>query len=246
MELFGAGVENVGGLRRLRTGFALQPALAGGVVDGDAGLHVVAEDVERQLAVALHAAGLQAHAAADLLVAHEDGRGPVEHVVGRPAHVVGHRGLVGHHGPRVHGPGAGDEVALVGVLAGEAPGDEVAAIVQTLSIHAVILHRLPARGLDPADVLPLLRWHQLQTDVCISLTAAAQAVQLTVFFKNILRDLIKYKKREILIMCFFGKLTQNNIEKYMKKVSKNHLCQKDNNQTRSKMEKKREKNSNEE
>ncbi len=47
-------------------------------------------------------------------------------------------------------------------------------------------------------------------------------------------------------MCFFGKLTQNNIEKYMKKVSKNHLCQKDNNQTRSKMEKKREKNSNEE
>ena len=58
--------------------------------------------------------------------------------------------------------------------------------------------------------------------------------------------LIKYKKREILIMCFFGKLTQNNIEKYMKKVSKNHLCQKDNNQTRSKMEKKTEKNSNEE
>ena len=30
-----------------------------------------------------------------------------------------------------------------------------------IGIDYVILHRLPARGLDPADVLPLFRGHQL-------------------------------------------------------------------------------------
>ena len=71
MELLGAGIEHVGSLRGgLRAGPALQPALAGGVVDLHPGLDVVDVDEEADaLAVVLHALRLHGHAAGNQILA---------------------------------------------------------------------------------------------------------------------------------------------------------------------------------
>ena len=105
--------------------------------------------------------------------------------MGRPAHVVGHRGLVGHHGPRVHGPGAGDEVALVGVLAGEAPGDEVAAVVEHLAVHPRVARLAPARGAHLGDGPALAGGHGLLAHVGVGGAAAALAVQRRVVLEGV-------------------------------------------------------------
>ena len=188
MELFAAGVQDVGGLRRglgvLRRGLIpLGPALPGGVVDGDAGLDVVDVHVEAHaLPVVLHAEGLHQHAAGHQIVPLKDGGHPVEHVVVRLLHVVGHQVLKRQHAVHVHVPGAGDQVALVGVLAGELEADQVAAVIEVL---AVVLHIDPAGGGHRADALPVLGGHQLRPHAGPGRAAAAQPVQLAVGLKGL-------------------------------------------------------------
>ena len=179
MELLGAGIEHVGSLRGgLRAGSALQPALAGGVVDLHPGLDVVDVDKEADaLAVVLHTLRLHGHAAGNQILAVIDGTHPVEDVVLRLLDVVRDQILKGQHALHVQIAGAGDEVLLVGVLAGELVADEVAAVIEVLAVHAVILYRLPAGGLHLSDGPPLLRRHQVHAHAGGRLAAAAQLVQ---------------------------------------------------------------------
>ena len=207
MELFAAGVQDVGGLRRglgvLRRGsLALGPALPGGVVDGDAGLDVVDVHVEAHaLPVVLHAEGLHQHAGGHQIVPLKDGGHPVEHVVVRLLYVVGHQVLKGQHAVHVHVPGAGDQVALVGVLAGELEADQVAAVIEVLP---VILHVDPAAGLHRADALPVLGGHEIGPHAGVGHPAPAQRVQFAVGLKGVGGIVVLCKVRNIVIDRHIG------------------------------------------
>lgn len=106
-------------------------------------------------------------------------------MVSRRLYIVGHLVLKGQHPLGVHVASAGDEILLVGVFACQLKADEMTAVVEILAVHAVILCRVPARGLDLADGLPLLRGHQLHADVGIGHPAPAQGVQVGIRLKGV-------------------------------------------------------------
>lgn len=207
VEPLGIGVEHVVGLlgRRVRTAYGRvvgprpRPALAclravlregvlaGGVVDLDPRLHVEAVDVEAHArAAVLDRPRFHLHAARHELVALEDGRHAVEHVVVGLLDVVGHLVLEGEHPLDVEVAGARDEVALVGVLAGELVSDEVAAVVEVRAVDEVVLGDLPARGLDLADGAALLGRHGLFAHEGGVGAAAAEVVEGCVVLEGLI------------------------------------------------------------
>ena len=198
MELAGAGVEDVGGLLlcgvlpcRLRIGRAAlrcvrcQSALAGGVVDGHTGLDIVDVDVETHaLALVLHGPALHLHAAGHQIVPLKHRGHPVEHMIVRLLDVVRHQVFKGQHPLHIEIPSAGDEIFLVGVLPRQLIADQVAAVVEVLSIHTVVFHRVPAGGFHLADVAPVLRGHQVRAHIGVRRAAPAQSVQRAVRLKR--------------------------------------------------------------
>ena len=93
-------------------------ALAGGVVDRDVGLQVVAVHVEADArAVVLHGRGFHMDPARHELVVLEDGPHAVDHVVARLLDITCDPLLKRQHALFVQVARTGDEVALVGVLA---------------------------------------------------------------------------------------------------------------------------------
>ena len=100
-------------------------------------------------------------------------------------HIIRHLVFKGQHTVHIHIPGAGDEVFLIGVFAGELETDEVAAVIQALAVHEIVLVLHPAGGLHLADALPFLRGHQVHADAGLCDSAAAQAVQVAVIFIGI-------------------------------------------------------------
>lgn len=227
MEAAGVLVEHVGAFGRLRglrtTGCAaarlarglrsLCPrplirrhgAVAGRVVDLDARLDVGAPGGDRdRVPAVLERDRLQQHAAAHQLVRREGGGRPVEHVVARVPHVVGDGVLDGEHLLGVHPPGAGDEVPLVGVLGGELPADEVAAVVEVAALDQVVVaRRLPTGRFHHADGAALLSLcrHGLGADDGRRRTAAAELVERGVFLVTGVgsrgRELILRERRPI-------------------------------------------------
>ena len=103
----------------------LGPGLSGLVVDGDAGLDVVAVDAEGDFVV-LDGFGFQEHAGGDQVVPLKDGGDPVEDMVLREQDVVGDLVLEGEHAFHVQISGSGDQVLLIGVFAGELIADQIA------------------------------------------------------------------------------------------------------------------------
>ena len=188
MEFLRVGIQHVGGTCGGWAGldlplFPFRPARAGGVVDADARLDVVDIDVEADaLPLVLHAPGLHQHSAGHQIVPLIERGDPVEDVVGGLLHIVGHQVLKGQHALHIHVAGPGDQVALVGVLAGELEPDEVAAVIKVLT---AVLHVDPAGGLHRADALPLPGRHQLLSHTGVGRAAAAQPVQRTVGLKGL-------------------------------------------------------------
>ena len=109
---------------------------------------------------------------------------PVEDVVAGFLYIVSHLILKGEHSLGVQKAGAGDEVALVGVLPGQLVADEVAAVVEILPVHPVILHRVPAGGLHLADLSPGLGGHERGAEVGIGRPAAPQGIQRSIGLKG--------------------------------------------------------------
>ena len=180
MEFLGIPVEDVAGLH-VADGIFIQLALASGIVDGHAWLAVIDVDVEANpLAAVLHAQRLHLDASGYQVVPVIDRGDAVKHMVPRLLDVVRHHVLKGQHPIYIHIPGAGNQVFLVGVLPGELVADQMAAVVEVLPVHAVILHCLPACGLDRADGAPLLGGHQVRAYAGLGHAAASQPVQRAV------------------------------------------------------------------
>jgi len=181
VKFVAVGIEDVRGLAALRLR-SLLPALAGGVVDGDAGLDVVHIDIEADaFPLVLHRPSLHLDTAGYQVLTLEHRGHPVEDVVVRLLYIVRHQIFKGQHPVHIHIAGAGDEIFLVGVLSGELKADQVTAVVQVLP---VVLPVDPAGGCDGTDALPVLCGHQILSHVGIGYAAAAQSVQLTVRLKG--------------------------------------------------------------
>ena len=58
--------------------------------------------------------------------------------------VVGHHVFKRQHALDIHVARAGDQVSLVGVLAGQLKADQVAAVVQIAAVYEVVFGILPA------------------------------------------------------------------------------------------------------
>ena len=123
-------------------GLFCQPAFACGVIDDHAGLGIVGIDAEADaFAFVLHGPAFHQHAFGNQVIPVENGGGPVENMVFRFLHVVGHHVLKGQHALDIHVPGAGDQIFLVGVLAGELEANEVAAVIKIAAVHKLALFR---------------------------------------------------------------------------------------------------------
>lgn len=143
--------SGAGGLRA-RSSILLAPAVARGVVDANAGLHVIAKHVEAHgRTVIVKREGLHVHAARNKLIVLKHGLNAQQHA-SAGVHAVIDPVLEGQHALGVHVARAGDEVELVGALAGELVANEMAAIVEVSAIDQVVIaYGVPAGGLDHTD-----------------------------------------------------------------------------------------------
>ena len=95
-------------------------------------------------------------------------------------HVVRDHILEGKHAVYVKVTGSGDQILLVGVFSCQLKGDEMAPVVQILSVDEIVFDAVPSRGLDRADALPVCRGHQVLADVRVGGAAASEAVEIAV------------------------------------------------------------------
>lgn len=91
--------------------------------------------------------GLHHHAPGHQLDPRKHRGDPIEHVVARFLDVVGGEIFERQHSSDVQVAGAGDQVLLVGIFARKLKADQVAAVIQILSVYKVVLRDFPARWL---------------------------------------------------------------------------------------------------
>ena len=121
-------------------------------------------------------------------------------MVVRLLHIVRHQILKWQHAVHVEVAGSGDEIFLVGVLPCRLIADQVAAVVEILSVHAVVFDRVPAGGLHLADLSPVLRGHQVRAHIGIRRAAAAQGIQRAVGFKGRGRRPVLLRKGGLIVV----------------------------------------------
>ena len=183
MELPGTEVHHIVHFLPGNRGGPGRAAFPGGIVDLYARLAVVDIDAEANLIV-LHGQPLHQNAAGDQLAAFKDRGDTIEDVICRFLYIVGHHVFKGEHPLHVQVARAGDEVAFVGVFAGELVTDEMAAVIEIFSVHIVVFCRLPAGGPHLPDAAALLRGHQLLSHAGIGHAAAPLRIQLAVMLKS--------------------------------------------------------------
>ena len=157
------------------------------VVDGDARLHIVAEHVEADaVTVILDRVRLHLNALSDEIVAVENRGDTVHDMAAGFLDVVRDHVLEGKHAVNIHVARAGDEIAAVRIFGGQLPADEMAAVIQVLSVDEIILCRDPSGRLDLADRAALfaVRRHQIGRDAGIGNAAAAEAVERRIAFER--------------------------------------------------------------
>lgn len=115
-------------------------------------------------------------------------------------HIVRYHILIGQHPLDVQIPGSGNQVPLIGVLAGQKIPNQMTSVIQIISIYdIVIFYRMPACGPDISDRAALLRWHQVQSDAGVGDAASAEAVQLAVGFEGLRGKLLLGKIGDIAV-----------------------------------------------
>ncbi len=99
------------------------------------------------------------------------------------ADMVAHRLLKAEHPFGAEVACAGDGVALVGVLAAQLEGDEVAAVVEHPAVDEVVLGLLPAGRMDLANIAAFLGGQRLGPQAGEGLAAASEVVERDVGLK---------------------------------------------------------------
>lgn len=164
-------------------GFSL--AVSSHIVNFNARLDVISVDVETDSgAVVFDRVTLHLDATGHQFVALEIRSDPVQNMVAGFLHIISYHILKGQHTLHIKKAGAGDQIAIIGVLAGELITDQMAAVIQIHPVNQIVIaDRVPARWLDGADLAPGLGGHGLLADICEGYAAAAQTIQRAVGLK---------------------------------------------------------------
>ena len=179
---------------------AVSPVLTRSIVNGHTGFHVVAIDAERNArTIIFHGARLHHHTAGDQLVALEQGRHAIKDMVAGALHILGDLRFEGFHTIHIHGSGSGDEVAHVGVFSSQLISQQVAAVVNVLAVHPVVLMHAPAGRLHRADGSAFFGWHGFLTHKRRAFTATAQAIQGRIAFEGFVRIIIRIEIRLVAV-----------------------------------------------
>ena len=113
--------------------------VAVGVIDCDARLNVIAENIEANaLSAVLKGNRLHANAVGKKIVALEDGGHSVKHVVACIVYVIGDHVFKGEHPLDVHVTSTCDEIFGVGIFARKLKPYEMTAVVEIFSVNAVV------------------------------------------------------------------------------------------------------------
>ena len=214
MEFFGIDIEDVallphchkiGTLCLLRSIFALCPVFTGGIIDDHAGLGIVDIDIEADtVACILHRVGLHLYPPAYQFLTGKHRCYPVQHVVLRFLYIVGNHILKGQHTVHITVTGTGDQIAFIGVFTGELEANEMAAVIQALAVHMVILRLDPARRLDLRNALPALGRHNIHTDAGHGIAAAPKTIQRRIMLVGALSHILLSKFRLVVIDDHIG------------------------------------------
>ena len=153
MELFGAGVQYIGGFfedrSRVRLFFRFQPAVTGGIINADKWLYIVAIDIEQDaFTVILYGFCLHLYAAGDQIVPFIIRSNTIEYMVVGFLNVVSYHVFKWQHTGDIQIPGTGNQILLVGIFSSQLVSDQMTAVIQVFSVYTIIFYGLPAGGLD--------------------------------------------------------------------------------------------------
>lgn len=130
---------------------------ARGVINPVARLHVIAVDVEIDaLALIRQGVRLDADTTDNQFAVTEIGGHLVVDTPTAGKDEVAHLHLIGQHSLDVHVAGSRNQIALLGVQAGQAPRYQVATVVQVLSVKGIIANRVPTGGSHHSNRAALL------------------------------------------------------------------------------------------
>lgn len=83
-----------------------------------------------------------------------------------------------------------EDVQCIGVFAGQLKANEVATVVEILSIDQIIIaHGMPSGRLHHADGTSRLCWHQILSNTCACGAATSKCVEIAVVLIGLIRQL---------------------------------------------------------
>ena len=149
------------------------------VIDRDAGLDVVTKGAELYQGI-FYGSGLHQDAGGEKIGLCEDRCHTVEDVISGSGNIGKDRVFIGKHALHIQVPGPCDQVFFIGILSRELKSDQMAAIVQIISVNAVIFYGMPAGRFYRADTAPLCLRQRLRPHERTCARAASQFIQLTI------------------------------------------------------------------
>lgn len=136
-------------LSQLRRGCVRQHTFPGGIVDLHARLDVKSIDTEANPSTAVfNRVALHENTARKQVIALENRRRTIEHMVAGLLHIVRDLIFKRQHPFDVQIPRTGDQIALIRIFRGQLVSNQMTAIVQIFTIYAVIFDQMPAARFD--------------------------------------------------------------------------------------------------
>lgn len=183
------------------------PVLSRGIIDGHPGLHIVHIDMETDtLATVLQGDRLHLDAAGKQIFPFKHRRYPVQHMVACFLNKVRHHILKGQHALGIQIPGAGDQILLIGILAGKLKTDQMTAVIQRLSVHKIVSILHPTRRFYVADAASVLCGHKILANTGLHIGTTPQSVQIVIgLIGRSLPHLLLSKQRYIVVDNYIGR-----------------------------------------
>ena len=203
MEPAGVRVEHV--VHHNAVSLRRGAAFAGGIVNDNAGLHVVAKNAEiNAVALVLHGVTLHPDAAGDRFFIHKNRRDAVENMPVGFLDVVRHKIFKRQHSHHIQVARSGDKIPFIGVFAGKLIADKVAAVVKRTPVHKVVGGALPAAGLHTADGAALLGGHYFGAHIGEGCSAAPERIKVAVPLKGFGGDFVRGEGGRVVVYRSVG------------------------------------------
>ena len=97
-------------------------------------------------------------------------------------HIVGYHILERQHACYIHITCAGDKVFFVGILTSELESNQMATVVEILTVYTIVFHCMPAGRFHHTDAATILCRHYVSTDAGVNYATASKSIQRAVIF----------------------------------------------------------------